>query len=100
MIFSTTIPSTSNTLKNLAVNTSFHYSYIQKQFNDRKEEIIKILSAYFEPLIKDINHPALLQECKLNIDAEEYEINIDANLYKPFEKTLIFIVVTSSSQHQ
>ena len=30
MICSTTIPSTSNTLKNLAVNTSFHSSYIQK----------------------------------------------------------------------
>ena len=30
MICSTTIPSTSNTLKNLEVNTSFHSSYIQK----------------------------------------------------------------------
>ena len=37
MICSTTIPSTSNTLKNLAVNTSFHYSYIQNQFNIGKE---------------------------------------------------------------
>ena len=30
MIYSTTITFTSNTLKNLAVNTSFHSSYIQK----------------------------------------------------------------------
>ena len=30
MICSTTIPSTSNTLKNLSVNKSFHSSYIQK----------------------------------------------------------------------
>ena len=30
MICSTTIPSTSNTLKNLLVNASFHSSYIQK----------------------------------------------------------------------
>ena len=30
MICSTTIPSTSNTLKNLLVNESSHYSYIQK----------------------------------------------------------------------
>ena len=30
MICSTTIPSTSNTLKNLAVNKSFHSSYIKK----------------------------------------------------------------------
>ena len=30
MICSTTIPSTSNALNNLAVNTSFHSSYIEK----------------------------------------------------------------------
>ena len=30
MIYPTTIPSTLNTLNNLAVNTSFHSSYIQK----------------------------------------------------------------------
>ena len=30
MICSTTVSSASNTLKNLPVNTSFHYSYIQK----------------------------------------------------------------------
>ena len=30
MIFSTTIPFTSNTLKNLLVNASSHYSYTQK----------------------------------------------------------------------
>ena len=51
MVCYTTIPSTSNKLNNLAVNTSFNYSYIQKEFNDRKEEIINICSAYVEPLI-------------------------------------------------
>ena len=35
------------------------------------------------PPLKYINRPALLQECKLNLDAEEYKINIYANLYKP-----------------
>ena len=86
MICSTTIPSTSNTLNNLAVNTSFYYYYIQKQFNDRKEQIINISSAYVELLIKDIDYPVFLQEWKLNLDASEYERNIDANLYKPSRK--------------
>ena len=31
MIWSTTIPSTSNTLNNLAANQSFHSSYIQRE---------------------------------------------------------------------
>ena len=35
--------------------------------------IINIFSAYVVPLLKDINHPALLQEWKLNLDAESYE---------------------------
>ena len=86
MIWSTTITSTSNTLQNLAANTSFHYSYIKKEVNVTKEEIINIFSAIVEPLIKYINHPALFQEWKLNLDAEDYERNIDANLYKPSEK--------------
>ena len=48
--------------------------------------IIKIFSAYVVPLLKYINHPALLQEWKLNLDAAEYEKNINANLSKPSDK--------------
>ena len=82
----TTIPSTSIKLKNLAVNKSFHSSYIQREFNDKKETIITIFSAYFVPLLKYINHPALIQEWKLNPDAAAYERNIDAKLSTPSEK--------------
>ena len=35
--------------------------------------IINIFSAYVEPLLKDINHPELLQEWKLNIDAAQWK---------------------------
>ena len=56
-----TIPSTSNTLKNLVVNKSLHYSYIQKEFNDKKEMIVNIFSAYVVPLLKDINNTAFIQ---------------------------------------
>ena len=61
----TTIPSTSIKLKNLAVNKNFHSSYIQREFNDKKKMIINIFIAYFVPLLKNINHPALIQEWKL-----------------------------------
>ena len=62
--------------------------------------IINIFSAYVEPLLKYINHTAFLQECKINIDAVEYEKNVDANLYKPSEKKLIVMIVTCAGQHQ
>ena len=48
--------------------------------------MINIFSTYFSPQIKEIHHPALLQERKLNLDAEEYENNMKANMYKPSEK--------------
>ena len=90
MTCTTTITSTSNTLKNLAVNESFHSSYIQTQFNDKKETIINIFSASSEPLLKDINHPELIQEWKINPDFGEYEKHIDDNLYKPSERKEIY----------
>ena len=36
--------------------------------------------------MKEIYHPALIQEWRLNLDAADYERNIDANLYKTSEK--------------
>ena len=45
-----------------------------------------IFSTYFIPQIKEINHPSLLQELKLNLDAAEYENNMKANMYKPSVK--------------
>ena len=89
MTCNTTIPSTSKTLYNLAVNKSFHYSYIQIEFNDQKEIIINMFSVYVVSMLEDINHPAFIQEWKLNIDAAAYEINIDGNLSKPSENKLI-----------
>ena len=52
--------------------------------------IIKIFSAYVAPLLKDTNHPALIQEWKLNIDASVYKNNINANMSKPSDKKEIY----------
>ena len=49
---------------------------------------MNIFSAYVVPLLTDINHPALHQEWKLNIDAAGYENNIDTNMSKPSLKKL------------
>ena len=44
-----------------------------------------IFSTFDTPKIKEYNHPAILQERKLNIDAAEYERNMAKN-YKPSVK--------------
>ena len=41
----------------------------------------KLSSEYVTPQIKEINHPYIIQEWKLNIDAAEYEKNMAKNIY-------------------
>ena len=85
MLCYTTITSTSNTLKNLVINSNYHSSYSTQEFNTKKEQMSNIFNTYVTPQIKEINHPAFLHEWKLNIDAAEYERNMTKK-YKPSEK--------------
>ena len=63
--------------------------------------IINIFSAYVVPLLKDINHPALLQEQKLNIDTAEYEnILILTCLNLLIKNKLIVVIATCTVQPQ
>ena len=59
--------------------------------------MITIFSTYVAPQIKEIHHPELLQEWKLNLDAAEYEKNMRSNKYKPSEKKKIHRV--NSDEH-
>ena len=62
---------------------------------------MNIFSAYVVLLLKYINHPSLLQEWKLNLDAAAYENFIDANMSKPSDKNkLIVMIVTCTGQLQ
>ena len=95
------ITSTSNTLKYFVINKSFPYSYIKREFNEKEEMINNIFSSYFEPLLKKINHPELLQGWKLNIDAEAYEnklMLICINLL--IKNKLIVIIATCTAKTQ
>ena len=96
-----TIPYTSNTLKNLVVNKSSRPSNIQTEFNDKKDIIINIFSAYVVPMLKDINHPALLKEWKLNIDTAAYEIILMITcLNLQIKNKLIVLIATCTGQPQ
>ena len=55
------------------------------------EQMITIFSTYVTPQIKEINHPAFLQEWKLNLDAAEYGKNMKANMYTPHEKRNLIV---------
>ena len=57
MLCYTTITSTSNTLKNLVINSNYHSSYSTEELNTKKEQMSNISSTYVTPQIKEINHP-------------------------------------------
>ena len=61
--------------------------------------MITILSTYVTPQIKEIHHPALLQEWKINLDAAEYEKYMKSKMYKPYEKNLIVLIVINTVQN-
>ena len=73
MTFTTKIPSIPNTLKKLWIQSYLHSYYIKTIYNGKEYSINIIFSKYVEPLLDDINHPALLQERKIIIDAAAHE---------------------------
>ena len=65
--------SISNTFNKLLLQSDLHPTYIQTIYNGEEERINKNVSTYVEPLLNDINHPALVQYWKLNMDVTGYE---------------------------
>ena len=76
MLCSTTITSTSSTLKNLYIGTQYHSLYSTDNYSDQTDKMDRLFITYIKPQLKEIYHTAILQEWKLNIDAAEYENNM------------------------
>ena len=53
MLFYTTITSTSNTLKNLVINSNYHSSYSTEELNTKKEQMNNIFITYVTPHIRE-----------------------------------------------
>ena len=61
--------------------------------------IINIFSSYVVPLLKDSNHPALIKEWKINLDAAAYK-KIWMLTWLKLLKKLIVMIATSTIQPQ
>ena len=64
--------------------------------------LINIFSLYIVPLLKDINHPELIQEWKLNLDDAAYEKHISMLTYLNLliKNKCIVMIVTCNGQPQ
>ena len=83
---------TSNTLKKLLLQYNLHSSYNRTKYNGEEEIIHNIFSTHVETLLNYVNHPAFLQEWKLNIDAPAYDF-FYANVNRPSDKNKLIIII-------
>ena len=59
--------------KKLHIQKNMHFIYKQYYYEDKLKEIYDIFIEYLVPIIDNIDHPALIEERKRNIDASSYE---------------------------
>ena len=62
-----------------------------------KEIINNIFSAYVENLLDDINHLALVEEWKLNLNSAAHEKQIDFKVNIPSDKNKLIIMIENST---
>ena len=58
----TKITSVANTIKKFHIMSYLHYGYIHDFYHDKQEIVYDLFCQYNKPLLRDINHPALIQE--------------------------------------
>ena len=59
----------------------------------------RLFSTYITPQIKEIYHPEIIQEWKLNIDAAEYEKNMTLS-HVPSTNKLIVLMISNTGLSQ
>ena len=79
----TAIFSIVNTLKKSHIQSNLYTVYKQNLYNNKRDKSDENFYQYYLPLLKDINHPVLIQEWKKNIDAAAYEKNLNKEIYLP-----------------
>ena len=69
---STATSSVANTIKKFHIQSDLHLIYKKYFYNYKQREIDDIFIEYLVPAMEDLDHPALIEELKQNIDAAAY----------------------------
>ena len=91
------IPSASNALKSITICSLFHAEFSSTYHNDKRGVFIFIFGEYIKPYIKEIDNPALIQECTLNQDTAVLKINL--TLKKDFRQRRNKLIVAISNNY-
>ena len=67
--------SVATSIKKFHIQYDLHLIYKQSFYRDKQDETNELFDEYHLPLLKDIDHPAFIEEWKQNIDTADYEKN-------------------------
>ena len=68
------------------IQSALHFIYKQNFYNDKQKKVNEIFYQYHINLLNDLDHPALVEEWKKNIDADTYENNSNQGVKLPSKK--------------
>ena len=86
MAYTTAISSAENTIKILQIQYPLNFVYQQIFYHDKQKEMNALFDKYQISLFKNIDHLALIQEWKQNLDAAAYEKNVHQEIKIPPKK--------------
>ena len=62
-----------NTIEQMHIHKNMHMTYMQEFYGPKLKEIDNLFLEYLVTVMKDLEHPALIEERIQNIDAAAYE---------------------------
>ena len=67
------IPSAANNLKSINLCNRFHTDFVPTYYNDKGDAFTYLFGKYIKPYTKEIDHPELIQEWRLNLDTASFQ---------------------------
>ena len=88
MEFYIDIPSATNTSKIITICNRFHTEFSSTYYNDKGDAFIYIFGQYIKPYMKEMDHPAFIQEWKLNLETAAYLKNLEKEIITSKKKEI------------
>ena len=84
------IPYAANNFKIITMCNCLHTEFASTYYNDKEDAFIYIFGQYIKPNMKEIDHPALIKELKLNLVTSAHLKNVDKIERLPSQKKDIY----------
>ena len=73
MVKNSALSTIANTIKQLHIDENMHMTYKEDFYKTKQIEIDDFFLEYLVPVMKDLEHTALIKECIQHLDVDAYE---------------------------